>query len=446
MNDKQQKKLILFLLLVVGYNVAYFIRDFIKITNEATSVSNSLGNVFYYGSFISLFTFVYGAGKFFLGAVVDRKNERKLFLIALLTCASANFVFFIWLVVFNDFFSNSTEKWLLFTVPYALIVVMALSQALLIPIVFKVFVNWWTIRKRGFYVSLFNVTLGLGAFLLPWIIGFSTFFFGNVFQKPYDILNGLLLPTILVIWASLFIFFFFPKTFRTFHSHQKNIHFHEKWYAPYLFCLKNKFILTACLVNAVGYAIRFLPAVWTFKFFRWGEFSDEQARLSYALFEFGSIPGNIIFGWLSYRFWRYRGYFTFISFLMMVFPALVWTLLLTQNLTLNNGLQKFIFFSSMMLFGFTVYNALNFINSITVMDVVKKRYVGTATGLVGMFGYFGVSVATFMVGYFSESITFNEQTVTVLVWELWVTLTVGLFLSLFAACFWKRKVIIEKRS
>jgi sugar phosphate permease len=95
MEKKRPVKLIIFLLLVISYNSAYFVRDFIKITNEAESIHNSLGNVFYYGSFISLFTFVYGVGKFFLGTVVDRKNERKIFVFALLSCAFTNFVFFV---------------------------------------------------------------------------------------------------------------------------------------------------------------------------------------------------------------------------------------------------------------------------------------------------------------------------------------------------------------
>jgi sugar phosphate permease len=49
------------------------------------------------------------------------------------------------------------------------------------------------------------------------------------------------------------------------------------------------------------------------------------------------------------------------------------------------------------------------------MDVVKKRYIGTATGLIGMFGYFGVSLATFLVGYFSKSTGFSKETISVLV-------------------------------
>ena len=441
MEKKRPVKLIIFLLLVISYNSAYFVRDFIKITNEAESIHNSLGNVFYYGSFISLFTFVYGVGKFFLGTVVDRKNERKIFVFALLSCAFTNFVFFVWLVVFNDDFKNQegTKKFFLITVPYILVVIMATTQAILIPIVFKVFVSWWKLEERGFYVSLFNVTLGLSAFLLPWAVGLSTSFFKGVFD---DVLNGLLLPTLLVIWSAVLIFFFFPQSFWIFPTkEEKKFNFREKWCAPFFACLKNKFVLTACLVNACGYAIRFLPAVWTFKFFAsQGDLSSSNnAKWSYALFELGSVPGNIIFGWLSYRFWRYRGYFTLISFFMMVVPAFVWTLLLKGELTLD-GYKKLLFFFSMSLFGFTVYNALNFINSITVMDVVKKRYIGTATGLIGMFGYFGVSLATFLVGYFSKSTGFSKETISVLVWELWITLAVGLVFSFIASVFWKKQL------
>lgn len=454
-------RLIFFLIAIYSYTVAYFVRDIIKVANISKGVENSLGSVAFYALLLTILTIVYGVSKFVMGSVSDRANIRYFFSVGLFVSAFANFLLFLYLSYFE-----TSHNWFFLIAPVVLTAIMGWSQGMLAPCVYKIFSNWWASEERGTWVSVYNTAHNLGAGLLPWIFSFSAFLFETIYPLPA--ISGQIIPMILALIGVIVILIWLkdnPRSvglpnieeFKSGISIQQKSRSEEeketekitKWWTILKTCLMNRYIWVACIVNAVGYILRFVPTIWLFKYLVATKGMEEQSgKLAYSLFEWGAIPGTILLGWLSDRYLKYRGIFPLLAFVLMV-PSLVYYT--TTSYMSSKEINPLFVMIALFMYGFFIYTPLNFVNAIMVMDVVDRRHVGTATGLVGMFGYLGTALSTVIISviaFFLHQKNLNpnqmdEGLMKAMFIELWLSLAVGIIFSWYAYVNWKR-IKLEK--
>jgi OPA family glycerol-3-phosphate transporter-like MFS transporter len=124
-------------------------------------------------------------------------------------------------------------------------------------------------------------------------------------------------------------------------------------------------------------------------------FSFHESSTAWALYEYAAIPGTILCGWLSDRWFRGRR-----APMTMIFMAL--TLLAVVLYWMNLHGPIWIDYVALFLIGFLIYGPIMMIG-LHSLDLVPKKAAGTAAGLTGLFGYvFGSAIAGTGVGWIAD--------------------------------------------
>jgi OPA family glycerol-3-phosphate transporter-like MFS transporter len=119
--------------------------------------------------------------------------------------------------------------------------------------------------------------------------------------------------------------------------------------------------------------------------------------LGVLVLNFGGIPSTILFGWFSDLIGGRRGMVCVLCFIpiLVAFTAMIFTP--AGFLWLDMALLAAI--------GLFIYPVINLI-VIIALDLTGKKAIGTAAGLIGLFGYLGRTVQAkgfgWMLDYFGE--------------------------------------------
>ena len=129
--------------------------------------------------------------------------------------------------------------------------------------------------------------------------------------------------------------------------------------------------------------------------------TPEESNLAFALHNYAGIPGTIICGWISSKFFKGRCTPPNVIFMLAV---LVGTLVYWQAGPIASFLSfggspetvtamtKGLIYFALCLVGFCIYGPVALIG-IQALNLVPKNAAGTAAGFVGLFGYlFGDAV------------------------------------------------------
>ena len=199
----------------------------------------------------------------------------------------------------------------------AIIVVMTLNgwvQGMGWPPCGKTMVHWFSTRERGLTVSTWNVAHNVGGALVANLALAGVLLFNDWGAKFY--FNAAIAAAI-----AIGVFFFLEDT-----PQSRGLPPVERWRNDYpegygeaseatlpfreiflKYVLRNKFLWIIAIANAFCYFVRYGVVNWIPTYLETAKgFSFHESSTAWALYEYAAIPGTILCGWLSDRWFKGR--------------------------------------------------------------------------------------------------------------------------------------------
>ncbi|MBL4602285.1 MAG: MFS transporter, partial [Emcibacteraceae bacterium] len=186
----------------------------------------------------------------------------------------------------------------------------------------------------------------------------------------------------------------YPTAFEYKESHEKEFSTKEIFFE---YVLNNKLLWAIAVANAFVYLVRYGVLDWAPTYLsEVKQFSFEDTGWATAYYEWAAIPGTIICGYVSDKYFRgCRSPVLAIFMTITMVCVIVYWLNPPGNPTLDLIMLTTI--------GFFIYGPVMLIG-LFALDLVPKKAAGTAAGFTGLFGYVGGSVAANVgIGYMVDT-------------------------------------------
>lgn len=360
--------------MIIGYAVFYFVRK-----NFSMAMPAFLQDLGYtktdLGIILTLFSVVYGVGKFANGLLADRANSRYMMAIGLLISA-----------VLNILFGLSTGL-----IAFGVIWILnAWFQSYGMPASVRLLTHWYSPTELGFKWGLQSTGHQIGGAIIMVLAGFLV--------ANYGWRWAFYVPAAIAILTSFFLLNRLRDTPQSIglppvEEYRGEAHIRDpledqaKSFKEILFghVLTNSLVWIVALANIFVYVVRIGIMDWAPTFLVEARGSTlAGAGLKTAAFELAGIGGTIGAGWLSDV--LFKGRRGPLATICMAFLALalagLW--LLPAHPMMDSVL--------LIVAGFLVY-APQLLVPVAAADFASKKAASTATGLTGAFGYAGSALA-----------------------------------------------------
>lgn len=389
----------------IGYAGYYLVRN-----NFALAIPDLLAEHPEYskaelGTVLTALSVAYGLSKFLMGSISDRSNPKYFLPLGLLLSSAIMAAFGL-----VDAFYGSLA---------AIIVVMAVNgwvQGMGWPPCGKTMVHWFSTNERGVVVSTWNTAHNIGGALVANLALAGVLLFNDWGAKFY--FNALVAAIIAIgVWFLLEDTpqsrglpaieqhrNDYPPDYSD--AHEKTLSFREIFLK---YVLPNKFLWAIAIANAFAYFVRYGVVNWIPTYLETAKgFSFQESSIAWSLYEYAAIPGTILCGWLSDRWFKARR-----APMTILFMALTLVAVVVYWLNLHGPL--WIDYAALIAIGFLVYGPIMMIG-LHSLDLVPKKAAGTAAGLTGFFGYvFGSAIAGTGVGWIADHWGWNGVFTTMVV-------------------------------
>lgn len=381
-----------FLAIFVGYAGYYLVRK-----NFALAIPDILKEYPQYtkealGGVMSALSIAYGFSKFLMGAVSDRSNPRWFLPLGLfLSC----------LILFIFGFSKAV---------YASLTVMIVLQVLngwvngmgWAPCG-KTMVHWFSTTERGRVVSVWNVAHNVGSAMVATIAVWGVSLFHDWGAKFYFNASIALAIAVLVLAllrdtpqsCGLPPIEEYKQDRPDGYSaeHEATLSFKQIFFGH---IFNNRDLWMIGLANAFVYFVRYGIVDWVPTYLQTAKhFSFKDSGLAWSAFEWAAVPGTILCGWVSDRYFKSRRAPATILFMGF-------TLLGILGYSFNRNGPLWLDITALILIGFFIYGPLMIIG-LHALELVPKKAAGTAAGFTGFFGYvFGSAFAGSGVGWLAD--------------------------------------------
>ena len=215
----------------------------------------------------------------------------------------------------------------------------------------------------------------------------------------------------------------------------------KKLFVDYTF--KNKILWLIALANAFVYLVRYGISDWAPVYLQEMNIMDaSQSNLAFSLHNYAGVPGTIICGWISAKFFKGRCAPANVIYMVLVLIGILvyWKAApIAQSLAEIFGgdpaaIGRTVVYTALCEIGFCIYGPVALIG-IQALNLVPKNAAGTAAGFVGLFGYlFGDAVlAKIVMGSVANdnSLGWNAT--------FWMFIVASLLATAFCATTWKRE-------
>lgn len=403
----------------VGYAGYYLVRN-----NFALAIPDLLAEHPEYskaelGTALTGLSVAYGLSKFLMGSISDRSNPKYFLPLGLLLSSAIMAAF----GLFDAVYASLT----------AIIAIMALNgwvQGMGWPPCGKTMVHWFSTNERGVVVSTWNTAHNIGGALVANLALAGVLLFNDWGAKFY--FNALVAAII-----AIGVFFLLENTPQSrglpaieqhrndyppdySDAHEQTLAFREIFFK---YVLPNRYLWAIAIANAFAYFVRYGVVNWIPTYLETAKgFSFQESSIAWSLYEYAAIPGTILCGWLSDRWFKARR-----APMTMLFMALTLIAVVVYWMNLKGPL--WIDYAALIAIGFLVYGPIMMIG-LHSLDLVPKKAAGTAAGLTGLFGYvFGSAIAGTGVGWIADRWDWNGVFVTMvaccLLTIFFVSLTLG---------------------
>ena len=445
-----------FLGIFVGYAAYYLVRKNLALAAPDMIAPAEAGGLGYtkaqIGIAMSALSIAYAFSKFIMGSLSDRSDARKFMALGLLLASG------VMLAVGLLPFVTASLAWLFVFMFFA-----GWISGMGWPPCGRIMAHWFSHTERSFKMSIWNTSHTLGSGLLgnfailgvTLIGGWFVFTLpdGEMVAQPWRAI--FVFPAMVAIVLSLICWWTIrdtpqscglptaaewrndPSPVKEKAEDEKKIPF-GRLFIDYIF--KNRVLWMIALANAFVYFVRYGVGDWSAIYLReTGILDADGSKLAFALHNYAGIPGAIICGLISSRFFKGRCAPANVIYMLMVVgtvliywkatPIASWMapLLGTTMETARSGLVYF----ALIAVGFCIYGPVALV-SIQAINLVPKNAAGTAAGFVGLFGYLigDALLSKVVIGYVADSAWGWNAT-------FWLLIASGAVAALLCASTWR---------
>ncbi|MBT5187754.1 MAG: glycerol-3-phosphate transporter [Kordiimonadaceae bacterium] len=389
--DENYKKLRfqVFMGIFIGYAGYYLVRK--NFTLAMPSLIEEGFSKTELGFALSGVAIAYGLSKFLMGSISDRSNARIFMSFGLMSSALT--------MIFMGVMPVATSS---VTIMFSLLLINGWFQGMGWPPSGRVMVHWFSPKERGTKMALWNVAHNIGGGLVGPIAILGMAIFADYHSVFY--FHGFIAALIAV-----FIFFTvrdtpqsqglptieryhqnYPTAFDYDESHEKEFSAKEIFFE---YVLNNKLLWAIAVANAFVYLVRYGVLDWAPTYLsEVKDFSFTETGWAYALYEWAGIPGTLICGYISDKYFKAHRSPVLIIFMTI---TMICVIIYWLNPAGNPGLD----IAMLITIGFFIYGPVMLIG-LFALDLVPKKAAGTAAGFTGLFGYVGGAVsANIVIGY-----------------------------------------------
>ncbi len=351
-------RLQLFLTAYFGYMAYYFVRSTLALAKPFLIKDGlTISQVGYLGSALAV---SYGLSKFIMGTVSDRSNPRYFLAIGLILSAIINLC---------------VPSFMTYSALFLLMLMNGWAQGMGWPPCGRIMLHWFSDSERGTKMSIWNTAHNVGAGLLPLFVSIGIFLFSSWHGLFY-------LPAILSLCISLLILIFGRDTPQSLglppiEKHRDDYPLKEVEHGlvdrekemttkqilfDYVLCNKNVWYMA--LANVFVYCVRYGVLNWAPTYLTQEKhFSNTFSNFGFAFFELAAIPGTILVGWLSDKYFKgRRSPLGVITMLLIMFGIITYWQAQSQLVTmLSLGVIGFLIYGPVMLIG------------VAALDLVPKK-------------------------------------------------------------------------
>ncbi len=358
------------------------------------------------GFALSGVSIAYGLSKFLMGNISDRSNARKFMAIGLFLSGM--------IMLIMGFFPFATAS---ITAMFILLLLNGWFQGMGWPPSGRIMVQWFSIKERGTKMAFWNTAHNIGGGLVGPIAIYAFAYFNDWHAKFY-------VPGMFTIFISIFIYLTlrdrpevvglppieeykndYPETITGIDQNQRISA--SDIFIKYVF--KNKLLWFIALANVFVYLVRYGVLDWAPTYLKEVKhFSLNESGWAYFLYEWAGIPGTIIAGFVSDK-W-FKGKRAPVSIIYMIL-VLISVLIYWKNPAGNPLIDNL----ALVAIGFLIYGPVMLIG-VQALDLVPKNAAGTAAGFTGLFGYLGGALtANILIGYLVDNYGWNSSFILLVV-------------------------------
>ena len=396
----------------LGYAAYYLVRKNLSLAAPGM-IEEGIVDKAGVGIAMSAVSIAYAFSKFIMGSISDRSDARKFLVVGLIL--SALTMIGVGLIPFG---ANQAFN---VTLIFIFMLLVGWLSGMGWPPCGRVMAYWFSQNERSFKMSLWNTSHTLGSGSLGLLMTFGLFIFGILGIVPASVA---LLLAIFCWWAlrdtpqscGLPPIDEYRNDFsgvKAKKGEEEKIPF-KTLFVEYIF--KNKWIWMIALANAFVYMVRYGVGDWAPVYLQeMNIMTAKESNLAFALHNYAGIPGTIICGWISSKFFKGRCAPPNIIFMGAVLLGTVvyWqagnlaALMATDPAAISALTKTFVYFG-LILIGFCIYGPVALV-TVQALNLVPKNAVGTAAGFVGLSGYaFGSAVlANILMGFVAEHAGWN---------------------------------------
>ena len=319
----------------------------------------------------------YGLSKFVMGNVSDRSNPRYFMGVGLILSGLVNLLF-----------GNLASLW-------AMVVLWTLNgwvQGMGWPPCGRTITHWFSDRERGTKFAVWNIAHNVGGGIIGPIGSLAIIVFAGWASLFYA-------PGIIAIVGGVLIIVFLRDTPQSvglppieqykddYPAVQVDDRERELSGKEILvkYVLNNRALWIIALANVFVYVVRYGVLDWAPTYLTAVKGASHAAsRWQFFLYEYAGIPGTLLAGWMSDRFFHGRRAPMSVYYMAVVTLAVV---VYWLNPAGNAWLDSVALFA----IGFFIYGPVMLIG-VAAVDLVPKKAAGTAAGFTGLFGYMGGAV------------------------------------------------------
>ena len=263
----------------------------------------------------------------------------------------------------------------------------------------RVMSHWFSDGERGMKMSIWNVSHNFGGGVVASIASIGIIIFGTWRSLFY-------FPAIIAILIGIGCLIFLRDTpqscglppIEEYKNDYPDIHVDDperELYAKeilFKYVLNNKYLWYLAIANIFVYMVRYGILDWCNVYLTTVKGAPEWlAQWCYSLYEYAGIPGILVSGWLSDKYFKgRRGPVSTICMTFVTLAILVYWMNPADNYTVD--------VIALLLIGCLIYVPVVLVG-IAAIDIVPKKAAGTAAGFTGLFGYlFGTAVADWAIG------------------------------------------------
>ncbi len=375
--------------MIFGYAAFYLVRQ-----NQFSLVMPILNGEYGYsktqlGGVITIWSLVYGIGKFVNGYFSDRSNARYFMTIGLVGSAATCCIlgFGSSLYFFGVFFAIN-----------------AWFQSMGWPPVARLLTHWFSPTELGTKWAFTSTAHQLGGAIIT--------FMASVLIELYGWQSAFIVPSILVMGIAAILFNRLRDTpqsigLPSIEQHQglvkEPVEGEEENLPPkelIKLVLCNRLLYCVCMANMFFYIVRLGILNWAPTFLR--ELKGASLMSSgwqVVGYDIAGIFGGIAAGWISDRYFSGRRGPVSVIYMTLLMVCLCYLWWVPAGSHLMSAL-------TMMVLGFLVYGP-QVLAGVASADITSKKAVGMANGLTGTFAYLGSALSGICVGWIADHYGWN---------------------------------------